>query len=154
MKPRHAGNRPRVSIDTYRDDRLYPRVVQAVEKLLAKGNVVTPVDVLINVGLLDPKRLEDWRFGRAPCLERVVITNLQQLSLILRILRYYAHDMGLKPSRTAYMRWGKGRKRRLRFTKTGHAPLEEAYSTHFVRGAKKTTDKTRMTSAVITDANP
>ena len=30
------------------------------------------------------------------------------------------------------MRWGKGPKQRLRFTKTGDANLEEAYARHFV----------------------
>jgi len=31
-----------------------------------------------------------------------------------------------------YMRWGKGPKQQLRFTKTGDGKLEEAYSLHFV----------------------
>jgi hypothetical protein len=30
------------------------------------------------------------------------------------------------------MRWGKGPKQRLRFTKTGDPAVEEAYATHFV----------------------
>ena len=30
------------------------------------------------------------------------------------------------------MRWGKGPKQRLRFTKTGEQKLEEVYATHFV----------------------
>jgi len=33
---------------------------------------------------------------------------------------------------TTYVRWGKGPKQRLRFTKTGDPRLEEAYSQHFV----------------------
>ena len=50
----------------------------------------------------------------------------------LRILRFRAHDLKLMPSTTVYMRWGKGPKKRLRFTKTGDPKLEEAYSRHFV----------------------
>ena len=42
-----------MSVDTYRDDRLYPRVARAVAKLLAHGTVVAPLDVMINMGLLD-----------------------------------------------------------------------------------------------------
>jgi hypothetical protein len=38
----------KVNVDRYRDDRLYPRVTQAVQALLAKGNVVAPVDVLVH----------------------------------------------------------------------------------------------------------
>jgi hypothetical protein len=84
------------------------------------------------MGLLDPAKLKDWRFGRVPYLEKVIQGNLTRLSRLLRILRFHAHDLKLVPSTTAYMRWGKGPKQRLRFTKTGDAKLEEAYSRHFV----------------------
>lgn len=121
-----------VGVDSYRDDPLYPRVVRAVGVLLAGGTVVAPVDVLVAMGVLDPKALEDWRFGRVPYLERVIQGNLTRLSRLLRILRFHAHDLNLVPSATAYMRWGKGPKQRLRFTKTSDKKLEEAYSRHFV----------------------
>ena len=58
--------------------------------------------------------------------------NLNRLSRLLRILRFHAHDLNLVPSTTAYMRWGKGRKQRLCFTKTGDRKLEEAYAQHFI----------------------
>jgi hypothetical protein len=88
------------------------------------------------MSLLTPERLEDWRRGRVPYLERVIVCNLSRLSKILRILRFHAHDLRLKPSTTVYKRWGKGAKERLRFTKTGEPRLEEAYATHFVRPVK------------------
>lgn len=122
----------KVNVHTYRDDRLYPRVAQAVVALLTKGNVVAPVDVLVHMELLEPKRLADWRRGRVPYLEKVIDCNLNRLSKLLRILRFYAHDMNVVPSVTAYMRWGKGPKQRLLFTKTGDPRLEEAYARHFV----------------------
>jgi hypothetical protein len=111
---------------------LYPRIVHAVEPLLARGKVVAPIDVFVGIGLLDPATVEDWRFGRVPYLERVIKCNLTKVSRALRILRYHAHDLKLVPSTTAYMRWGKGPKQRLRFTKTGDHMLEEAYSRHYV----------------------
>ena len=67
-----------------------------------------------------------------PFLEHVINCNLTRLGRLLRILQFHAHDLNLKPSSTAYMRWGKGPKQRLRFTKTGDPTLEEAYATHFV----------------------
>jgi len=121
-----------VTVDNYRDDPLYPRIVRAVEPILARGKVVAPVDVLIGMGVLDKRRLEDWRFGRVPYLERVITCNLSKLSRLLRILRFHAHDLNLVPSITVYRRWGKGPKRRLRFSKFGDRRLEEAYSRHFV----------------------
>ena len=127
-----ASSATKVSVDSYRGDPLYPRIVRAVEPLLARGKVVAPVDVLVGMGLLDPAKLEDWRLGRVPYLEKVIDCNLTRLSRLLRILRCHAHDLNLVPSTTAYMRRGKGPKQRLRFTKTGDGKLEEAYSLHFV----------------------
>jgi hypothetical protein len=106
--------------------------VRAVDAILDVGKVVAPVEVLVRMHLLDAKRLEDWRRGRVPYLERVVDCNLTRLARLLRILRFHAHDLKLEPSWTAYMRWTKGPKRRLRFTKTGARNLEEMYATHLV----------------------
>jgi hypothetical protein len=126
----HSGGAP--NVENYRDDPLYPKIVRAVEPLLARGNVVAPVDVLVEMGLLDGARLEDWRFGRVPYLEKVIKCNLTRLSRLLRILRFHAHDLKLAPSITVYKRWGSGPKQLLRFTKTGDKKLEEAYSRHFI----------------------
>lgn len=126
------GKRRKPRADNFRSDPLYPRVVRTVAKLLERGKVVTPVDVLVGMNLLTLERVIDWRHGRLPYLERVIDCNLSRLSRLLRILRLHAHDLNLKPSRTVYMRWGKGRKSPLRFTKTGDANLELAYSTHLI----------------------
>ena len=93
---------------------------------------MAPVDVLIGMGLLTREHHEDWRRGRVPYLERVINCNLTRLGRLLRILRFHAHDLNLKPSWTAYMHWGKGPRQRLRFTKTGEPKVEEAYARHFV----------------------
>jgi hypothetical protein len=125
------------SVASYRQDPLYPRVASVVEDILRRGNIVMPVDVIIGVGLLTLEHLEEWRRGRVPYLERVINCNLTRLGRLLRILRFHAHDLNLKPSMTAYLRWGKGPKQRLRFTKTGDPRLEEAYATHFVWPGKE-----------------
>jgi len=51
---------------------------------------------------------------------------------LLRILRFIAHDLNLRPSPTVYLRHGKGGRLPLRFSKSGDPKLEQAYSTHFV----------------------
>jgi hypothetical protein len=129
---RGKTRRPAVGIDTYREDPLYPRIARAVATILERGKVVAPVDVLVAMGLLKVEHLEDWRLGRVPYLERVIHCNLTRLSRLLRILRFHAHELKLVPSGTGYMRWGKGPKQRLRFTKSGDPKLEEAYGRHFV----------------------
>jgi hypothetical protein len=121
-----------VTIASYREDRLFPRIERAVAAILERGKVVAPVDVLVEMGLLAPEHLDDWRLGKVPYLERVIRCNLSKLSRLLRILRFHVHDLNLVPSMTVYMRWGKGPRLRLRFTKTGDPKLEDAYARHFV----------------------
>jgi hypothetical protein len=121
-----------VTIASYRKDRLYPRIERAVAAILQRGKAVAPVDVLVELGLLAPEHLNDWRRGKVPYLERVIRCNLTKLSRLLRILRFHAHDLNLVPSMTVYMRWGKGPRLRLRFTMTADPKLEDAYARHFV----------------------
>jgi len=130
---RRTSNRsPTVSVTTYREDPLYPRIARTVATILQRGTVVAPVDVLVSMGLLASDHLEAWRRGRVLALEQVINCNLTRLSRLLRILRFHAHDLNLVPSVTVYRRWGKGPKQALRFTRSGDSKLEEAYASHFV----------------------
>jgi hypothetical protein len=121
-----------VSVATFRDDPLYPRIERTVAAILARGKVVAPVEVIVGMGLLAPERLDDWRRGHVPYLEQIIDCNLTRLSRLLRILRFHAHDLNLTPSSSVYLAVGKGPKRRRRFTKTGDAKMEDAYALHFV----------------------
>lgn len=125
-------SKPNLSINTYRQDPMFPRIERVVLLLLARGNVVAPVDVLVGMGILRPADLLDWREGRVPFLERVIQGSLSRLTRLLRILRMYAHDLNLKPSITVYVRHRKRPRMPLRFTKTGDTNVEEAYSRHFI----------------------
>lgn len=85
------------------------------------------------MGWLQPQQVEDWRFKRIPYLELVATGNLTKMNGILLALQEFARSAGLKPSFTAYMSWGKGRKQRLRFSKYGNPHTEEMYATHYVQ---------------------
>jgi hypothetical protein len=111
---------------------MYASIDRAVAAILAGGKVVAPVDVIVRMGWLSTSDLEAWRFGRVPYLERVIRCNLTRLSRFLRILGFHCHDLNLTASQTAYVKWGKGRRTPLRFTKTGDAGLERVYARHFV----------------------
>lgn len=121
-----------MSENTFRDDPLYSSITRAVAAILAGGNVVAPVDVIVRIGWLAPDDLEAWRFGRVPYLERAIRCNLTRLSRFLRVLGFHCHELNLTASQTAYMKWGKGRRTPLRFTKTGDAAVERVYARHFV----------------------
>ncbi len=100
----------------------------------------TPVDVLIDTGILPKQKYEDWRFGRVRYLEAVCNSNLKRLSFVLHQMRVYAQAHELKPSFCYYKRWGV-RKRSgtdhkpvipLQFSKSGSPEIERSYATHFV----------------------
>ncbi len=131
MQERGSKAKRRICIDTYREDPLYPRIVRAVDGLLARGKVVAPVDVLLSMNLLRPEQLDAWRRGQVPYLEKVVDCNLSRLSRLLRILRFHAHDLSLVPSISPYRRVGKGPKTALRFSKSGVSAIEDAYARHY-----------------------
>ena len=122
----------KVTLDNYKKDRYYPKVVNAVDRVLASEKYVTPIRVFQTMGLLEEKDVESWRKGQVPYLERVIGCNLHKASRILRILRFVAHDLNLKTSMTVYKRKVRGGKVLLRFTKSNDENLEEAYARHFI----------------------
>jgi len=96
-----------------------------------KGYVCS-VDILMQLNYLSKKDYSDWRFGRADYLEKACKTNLNKLSLINKLIRKHSTDLGLKESWSAYNKYGKEVKQRLRFSKSGKQAIEEAYSTHYI----------------------
>ena len=109
----------------------------ASSELLRQKGFLSFVDVLILMGKLTKEDHESWRMRRIPYLERAMKLNLSQLSHLLRVLRQNSVKGRLKPRKTAYVSWGKGPKQPLRFSKSGHPAIEDAYATHFVISATR-----------------
>ena len=107
------------------------RVVRAAEAALAGRKFVTAIDVLIGLGWLEPRRVDEWRQGRVPYLEAVVIASLGKISTAMKVFRGWAQARGLEPSETAYAARTRDR-RSLRFSKSGDPAIERAYRTHWV----------------------
>ena len=123
----------KITGSNYKKDKLYPAVACAIAEIMKTEDVITTVDVLMRMDRIDKKAYEDWRFGRIPYLERVLLGSLGKANRILRILRLHAESLQLVPSQTVYRKWGKGKKRIiLRFSKSGDPNLEKAYSTHYL----------------------
>ncbi len=121
-----------ITVNTYRKDKYYPRVVRAAGKILARTDVVSPSDILIEMGNISKKNYESWRKGQVPYLERVFEGSLSKANRILRIIGFHVHDLNMVSRQTVYRQWGKGKKRILRFTKSGDPNLEKAYSRHYI----------------------
>ncbi len=99
--------------------------------LLKERGYIAPVEVLVKMDVVSPIAYENWRMGRVPYLEKVTACGLGKLNTILKTLRALATEQELKPSLTVYKKWGKGKKIRLRFSKTGSPYMEEQYATHY-----------------------
>jgi hypothetical protein len=107
------------------------RVVRAAEAALGERKFVTAIDVLVGVGWLEPRRVDEWRQGRVDYLERVVIASLGKISTAMQCFRRWAKARGLEPSETGYVARTRDR-RPLRFSKSGDPGIERAYRTHWV----------------------
>jgi len=96
-----------------------------------KGYVCS-VDILLQINILSKKDYENWRLGRVDYLEKVCNTNLSKLTLINKLIRKNATELSLKSSWTEYNQFGKGIKRKLRFSKSGDKTIEDRYATHYI----------------------
>ncbi len=101
------------------------------EAALAERGFATSIDVLVGLGWLEPRRVDEWRQGRIPDLETAVIAGLGKISTAMKVFRQWAAARGLTPSETAYVARSRDR-RELRFSKSGDEGIERAYRTHWV----------------------
>ena len=114
------------------DQELIRKVHSSVYHQCQRRGYATPVDVLMDVGVLTKNRYEDWRFGRVDHLERVCTVDLRKLSFIMHQMRVYAQKAGLKPSFCFYKQWGAKKRNgqghkpviQLRFSKSGDPDVE------------------------------
>ena len=113
--------------------KLNDRVIRAAEATLAAQKYVSPVDVLVGIGWLDPGALKRWRQGQVDYLERVMQTNLPRTSEAMKLFRSWATAKGLTPSETRYVARTPSRQT-LRFSKSGNPTIERLYRTHWISG--------------------
>ena len=106
-------------------------MVRAAEAALAQRKFVTSIDVLVGLGWLEARRVDEWRQGRVAYLEAVVSARLGKISTAMKVFRQWAAARDLKPSETAYVARTRDR-RPLRFSKSGDEGIERAYRTHWV----------------------
>jgi hypothetical protein len=87
----------KVTLNNYRSDKFYPRINRAVATIRDRGDIVIPIEVFQEMGLLERERVEDWHRGRIPYLEKVIRCNLSSAGRILRILRTATKKSGGLP---------------------------------------------------------
>jgi hypothetical protein len=89
--------------------------VAAAEKALARQKFVTPIDVCLNIGWLQPSNVEDWRRGRVDDLDYFLPTHDDRSVAFLVHLQKWAIAKGLKLFEADYVSAARSR-RPLRFS--------------------------------------
>lgn len=107
------------------------RVNETISSALKHHQYVSAIDVLVGMKLLTPEKVEAWKKGQVPYLEKVVNGGLGTISRAMKFFRQQAVRGELRQSETAYLTKGSG-KRPLRFSKSGNPNIEKAYRTHFL----------------------
>ena len=118
-----------ITIENYKNDKLYPKIVKAVGMLLQEKDEINAVDVLIKIGNLAPKDYDAWRRGKVAYLERVFQGSLSKAGRMLRIINFYMHDLNMIKTDKTYKELNG--KRILRFSKSGIKKIEEVYARQF-----------------------
>ena len=106
------------------------------KEIIEEKGYLTSIDVLLKLDYLSEKDYENWRFGKVEYLEKVCSVNLIKLSTINKAIKEISGQWNLKQSWTAYNKYGKGKKIRLRFSKSGNEQIEQAYATHYINTEK------------------
>jgi hypothetical protein len=130
-------------MDQDRRSKLDRRVVTAAEAVLDRRKFVATIDVLIEIGWLPPRAVDDWRRGNVDCLERIAAVGPDRLADALRLLNRWAQSAALQPAETAYVAGTRDR-RVLRFTADGDAEQERAYRTHWISPQLSDTARERL----------
>ena len=108
------------------------RIKEISNQLITEKGFICSIDILYELDILSKAQIKDWRFGKIPYLEKVCNKNLGTLTFINKTIKEIAKDKNLKPSWTAYNKFGKGIKSRLIFSKTKDENIESAYATHYI----------------------
>jgi len=122
---------------------LADRVTKAAEAALATQSYVSPVDVLVGIGWLDPGARDRWRQGQVDCLEGVVQSNLPRISEAMKIFRAWAAAKGLLASETIYVARA-AQRQALRFSRSGDPTIERLYRTHWISPALLSKKRERL----------
>ena len=108
------------------------RVLCTAADILERKASVSPLDVLIGIGFLKPNHVHDWEMGEIPYLEQIIENDIQKVNCVLKWIRQWAIQKGLKPKEVNYtLKSNNGTNRNLDFTKKGFPKCELAYRIHY-----------------------
>ena len=112
---------------------LEERVTEAAAAALAAQKYVSPLDVFLRIGWLDPNSAQRWRLGQVECLEDLLQVDAARIVEAMRLLATWAQDKGLVATEAEYVARTPARPA-LRFGRSGDEATERRYRCHWVAG--------------------
>ncbi len=103
-------------------------VISVAGGVVSMKGSVSVIDLMVGIGWLTEDKLTDWKQGKVPYLEQVIIASLGKISKVMKEFKAWAIHSQLEPKFTVYQH----KNCRLRFSKTGEPNIEKVYSTHYV----------------------
>jgi hypothetical protein len=122
-------------METRIQTKLEERVYRAAEAALARQHYVSAIDVLCGMGLLASSAVDFWRKGRIDFLESEIQGSPNKITSSMAIFQRWAHEKGLKPSETDYVRPARSGTVPLKFSFSGDPEIEKVFRTHYVSPA-------------------
>ena len=112
-------------------DKRAERVIAEIDRQIEERGYTAVPDVLIGIGMLSEEKFSEWKKGNLRCLEDVCSADLSKLHSVLKSIKAYAEETGLKPSIVRYSTDGRNQIP-LRFTMSSNPVLERLYSTQYL----------------------
>ncbi|MGC4117718.1 MAG: DUF2293 domain-containing protein [Myxococcales bacterium] len=112
------------------ETKIEARVREAAQRALRDRKFVTALDVVMGLGWVRIRQVEEWQQGRIDCLESALPPSPDKVLAALGALRRWAEGQALTAKETPYVARSHDR-RPLRFTRAGLPELERAWSTHW-----------------------
>jgi hypothetical protein len=145
MRPSRESVKPAADdVDVANPRSLEQRVLRAAEGALVEREFVSAIDVLVGLGWLHPRLVDEWRQGRIEHLEDAMTVDATKLSTAMRFFHRWAQGRGLVPSETAYVARTRDR-RSLRFSAKDEPDIERAYRTHWLSPELSAGKRERLT---------
>jgi hypothetical protein len=130
-------------VTTTSSNRLEDRVARAAQAALDQRGFVTAIDLLVGLGWLAQRRVDEWRQGRIAYLESAVQAGHPKVAAAIHHFDRWARRRGLTASETAYVARTRARAP-LRFSESSGDAIEHAYSTLWVSPQLSERERTRL----------
>jgi hypothetical protein len=112
---------------------LNERVADAAVRALNHQKHVSPVDVLMGMGMLPQFHFERWQRGQVPDLESSIQCGARKLDDTMKLFLTWARERGLKPHPSSYtIRDRGGETRPLKVSASGDPEIERIFTTRWV----------------------